>query len=62
MRQHLVERLRERAIRRAGDAFAARIEGRHLDTIAPIIEASLCSFACAALGGKTPNANDNGRA
>lgn len=59
MRARIIERLRERATRRVGDACVARIEGRHFDTIAPLVDASLCAFACAALGAKAPIANDN---
>ncbi len=59
LKERLGERLRNRAARRVGDAFCAHIEGRHLDTIAPLLDASLCAFACAALGVEPPVANDD---
>lgn len=58
LRERLGESLRQRACDHVAEAFAARVEGRHLDAIAPLVKASALSFACALLGVRPLVAND----
>lgn len=58
LRTRLGESLRQRACDHVAKALIARVEGRHVDTIAPLAKASALSFACALLGVRPLVAND----